>query len=282
MGVPWDTATTYRPGARLGPRAIRAASANLVFGAVWPWNIDPFTTLAVVDRGDVVSYEGNWDSMRTAVESAAHAVFTRNQRLLTLGGDHYVSLPLLRALHAVHGQVALVHFDAHSDTWADDHEHHGTMFRQAIDEGLIDPTTSVQIGLRTFNADDCGIEILTAPWVHDFGPDAVAQRVREVVGPKRCYLTIDIDCLDPAHAPGTGTPVVGGLTPMQVQRALYGMVGLDFAGMDVVEVSPPYDHAELTALAAATFALDWLCLLASTRAPNLHQGGSGRAAAPPR
>ncbi len=276
MGAPWDAATTYRPGARLGPRAIRTASANLVFGEVWPWNIDPFTSLAVVDRGDIVSPEGDWDAMRQALFDAARAVFADGRRLLTLGGDHYVSLPLLRAACEQFGPLALVHFDAHSDTWDDDHDHHGTMFRRALDEGLLDVEHSIQVGLRTFNRDDCGIEILTAPWVHDAGSGAVAERIRARVGDRRAYLTVDIDCLDPAFAPGTGTPVVGGLTTAQLQRILYGLVGVDFCAMDVVEVSPPYDHAEITALAAATLALDWLCLLASESEPDVYQGGSGR------
>lgn len=275
-GIPWDSSTTYRPGTRLGPRAIRTASANLCFGAVWPWNFDPFDTLAVVDRGDVVSYEGDWASLCVETETVAREVFASGAKLLSLGGDHAVSLPLLRAAFAQHGPLALVHFDAHSDTWDDDHEHHGTMFRTALAEGLIDADRSIQVGLRTYNRDDCGIEILTAPWVHAAGPHAVAERIRGRVGDAAAYLTVDIDCLDPAYAPGTGTPVVGGLTTAQMQQIFYGLVGVRFVAMDVVEVSPPYDHAELAALAAATLALDWLCALAADVAPDPYQGGSGR------
>lgn len=273
-GIPWDGSTTFRPGARLGPRAIRQASANLCFGRVWPWNIDPFDTLAVIDWGDVVFYEGNWSSMASELEAHAAAIVQAGKKMLTLGGDHYVSLPLLRAHHAVHGPLALVHFDAHSDTWDDDHEHHGTMFRTAIDEGLIDVERSVHIGLRTFNDDDCGMAILTAPWVHEHGAEAVSTFIRERVKDAPAYLTFDIDCLDPAYAPGTGTPVVGGLTTAQAQAIMFGLVGINFVAMDMVEVSPPYDHAEITALAAATLALDWLCLLASAEKPNPYSGGA--------
>jgi agmatinase len=280
-GVPFDAATTYRPGARLGPRAVRIASANLVFGSVWPWNLDPFDTLAVTDWGDVVSPEGRWEPMVEAVEAHVARVTAAGARMLTIGGDHYVSLPLLRAHHAHYGPLALVHFDAHSDTWVDDHPHHGTMFRQAVDEGLVDVEHSVQIGVRTHNADDCDFAILTAPWVHLNGPIATAAYVRERVGDARAYLSFDVDCLDPAYAPGTGTPVIGGLSTAQAQMILWGMVAIDFVGMDVMEVSPPYDHAEVTALAAATLALDWLCLLATRKEgggpPEFRQGGSGRA-----
>lgn len=282
MGVPWDSSTTYRPGARLGPRAIRQASANLVFGRVWPWNLDPFDSLAVVDSGDVVFFEGYREHMVERVEARAGHALGAGKRLLTLGGDHYVALPVLRAHARAHGRpLALVHFDAHSDAWDDDHEHHGTMFLQAVREGLVDPLRSVQIGVRTFNEHDWGFTIVTAPWVHEHGPAAVAEVVREVVGAGPAYLTFDVDCLDPAYAPGTGTPVVGGLSTYQAQAILYGLTGVEVVGMDIVEVSPPYDHAELTALAAATLALDWLCLLAwsargFTGPPPIYQGGSER------
>ncbi len=279
-GVPWDCTTTYRPGARLGPRAIRQASANLSFGKIWPWNLDPFDHLGVIDWGDVAFAEGYREAMSVKVEAHARAMLAAGKTMLTLGGDHYTSLPLLRAHAERHGKIALVHFDAHSDTWDDDYEHHGTMFLAALDEGLIDNERSVQIGVRAFNGEDQGMTILTAPWVHDHGAAAVARVVRERVGETPAYLTFDIDCLDPAFAPGTGTPVCGGLTTAQAQAVLFDLVGVPFVGMDVVEVSPPYDHAEITALAASTIALDFLCLLAASRtgagAPDPYQGGSGR------
>lgn len=285
-GVPFDLGTTYRPGARLGPRAIRAASANLVFGKVWPWNLDPFDHLAVVDWGDVVSDEGYPDRMIAAVEAHADAVLASGAMMLTLGGDHLGTLPLLRAHARRHGELAVVHFDAHSDSWRDERLNHGSMFFHAVQECIVDPARSIQVGVRTFNEEDHGYTILTAPWVREHGPDAVAAEIRRVVGGRPVYLSFDVDCLDPAYAPGTGTPVVGGLTPAEVQGVFYALAGGDevgFVGCDVMEVSPPYDVSELTALAASTIALDWLCLLASRRAglgrPETAQGGSGRVGA---
>jgi agmatinase len=278
-GVPWDCTTTYRPGARLGPRAIRQASANLCFGKVWPWNLDPFDHLGVIDWGDITFDEGYRDVMVSNVERHARSIVGAGRTMLTLGGDHYIALPLLRAHAERYGKLALVHFDAHSDTWDEDYEHHGTMFLTALDEGLIDNERSVQIGIRTFNAEDQGFRILTAPWVHEHGVDAVAEVVRARVGDAPAYLSFDIDCLDPVYAPGTGTPVCGGLSTYQAQAVLHRLVGVPFVGMDMVEVAPPYDHAEVTALAAATLALDWLCLLAATKLgagnPDCYQGGSG-------
>ncbi|MCZ7536575.1 MAG: agmatinase [Acidimicrobiia bacterium] len=285
-GIPYDLGTTNRPGARFGPRAIREASANLAFGRVWPWNLDPFETLSVIDWGDVVFDEGYPDRMVEAVEAHADRIIATGARMLTLGGDHFVTLPLLRAHARKHGPVALVHLDAHSDAWRDERHNHGSMFFHAVEEGLVDASRSVQIGLRTFNEEDHGYTILTAPWVHEHGPGAVAEEIRRVVGSHTTYLTIDIDCLDPAYAPGTGTPVVGGLTTSQVQRVVYALAGApepSFVGMDVVEVSPPYDAAGITSLAAATLALEWICLLAcrlqGLGAPNAAQGGSGRVSA---
>lgn len=281
-GVPFDLGTTYRAGSRLGPRAIRQASANLAFGRVWPWNLDPFDHLAVIDWGDVVYDEGSLVSMDAALEPHIREIAASGALPLTLGGDHYISLAILRALAEVHGPISLVHIDAHSDTWSDDRLNHGSVFHHALVQGLISVDTSIQVGVRTFNEDDCGIEILTAPWVHDHGADAVAERIIDRVSGGAAYLSIDIDCLDPAFAPGTGTPVIGGLSTAQVQRSLFGLAkgDLTWVGMDMVEVSPPYDHAELSSLAAATFCLDWLCLLAAQRtaagAPDRYQGGSGR------
>jgi len=165
------------------------------------------------------------------------------------------------------GPLCLVHFDAHSDTWREETLNHGSMFFHALAEGILDPEHSVQIGLRTHNDETHGFQIIEAPEVHRSGPTKVAERVREVVGERRAYLTFDIDCLDPSVAPGTGTPVVGGLDVHQAREILWGLEGVDFVGMDVVEVAPAYDVAEITSLAAATLALDYLCLRASGRAP---------------
>jgi agmatinase len=277
-GVPYDLGTTYRPGSRLGPRAIRQASANLAFGGVWPWNLDPFDTLAVTDWGDVVFDEGYPDRMVQNLARHAEHILEAGPRMLTLGGDHFISLALLRAHAAKHGPIAIVHFDAHTDTWIDERYNHGSVFYNAIVEGLIDVERSIQVGIRTHNSTDHGIEILTAPWVHDHGCEATAEAIARRAGEGPTYLTFDIDCLDPAFAPGTGTPVIGGLSTSQAQRILYSLAvaGVSFVGADFVEVSPPYDHAELASLAAATLALDWLCLEATIvngLSPTPYSGG---------
>jgi agmatinase len=189
--------------------------------------------------------------------------------MLSLGGDHFVTYPLLKAHVEKHGQpLSLIHFDAHCDTWADDDTdslNHGTMFYKAIREGLIDPARSVQIGIRTWNDDFMGMHVLGADWVHGHGPQATAQRVLDIVGSHAAYLTFDIDCLDPAYAPGTGTPVPGGLSSAQALAILRQFVPLNLIGLDVVEVAPAYDHAEITALSAAHIAAEMLCVLAAKR-----------------
>ena len=174
---------------------------------------------------------------------------------------------MLKAHHKVHGPLSLVHFDAHSDTWREDDERidHGTMFYHAARLGLVDPAKSVQIGLRTLNTETHDFNILDADWVHENGPKAVAKRVCEIVGDNKAYLTFDIDCLDPAFAPGTGTPVCGGLSTWQAQKIIRGLAAIDFVSMDLVEVAPAYDVGDVTSLAAASLLLDYFCLIASRR-----------------
>ena len=265
-GVPCDLTTTNRPGARFGPRGIRTASAQLAMGEHWPWGFDPFLRLAVVDGGDVVYQPGYVDSMLAATEAYAARVLEAGASMLTFGGEHLISLPLLRAHAARYGPLALVHFDAHSDTWTDEGEvGHGNMFYQALQEGLIDVEHSVHVGIRTHNAESHGFQLLDADWIQDQGATEVSRRICEVVGTARAYLTFDVDCLDPAFAPGTGTPVVGGLSTRLARQILRGLTAIDFVGMDVVEVAPAYDVAEITSLAAATLALDFLCLLAGDK-----------------
>ena len=265
-GIPCDLTTTNRPGARFGPRGIRAASVELAWGPHWPWGFDPFDRLAVVDGGDVTYEPGYVASMLESTEKFARAVLASGASMLSLGGEHLVSLPLLRAHAAYHGPLALVHFDAHSDTWSDEPElGHGNMFYHALGECLIDVAHSVQVGIRTHNDETYGFQVLDADWVQERGAEEVSRKICEVVGDKRAYLTFDIDCLDPAYAPGTGTPVVGGLSTGFARRVLRGLGGIGWVGMDVVEVSPPDDVAEITSLAAATLALDYLCLLALDR-----------------
>ena len=268
-GVPFDLATTNRPGARFGPAAIRAASANLAWiGGPFPWGFDPFERLAVVDYGDCFFDHGTQSTWIPAIRDHAAGIIAAGASVLTLGGDHFIAYPLLMAHRAKHGPLSLIHFDAHSDTWREDSERidHGTMFFHAAQKGLVDAKRSVQIGLRTHNDETHGFNILNGDWVQENGPKAVVERVHEIVGDNPAYLTFDIDCLDPAYAPGTGTPVCGGLTSWQAQRILRGFKGINLVGMDIVEVAPAYDVGEVTALAGATLAMEYICLQAERKA----------------
>ena len=269
-GVPYDNATTDRPGARFGPRAIRAASMGLAELKSFPWGFDPFTRLKMVDYGDCVVNHHLPDTVVPSIEAHARTVLEAGVTLVTLGGDHFITYPLLRAHAAKHGPVALLQFDSHCDTWPDNTPgatsfNHGSMFLRAGAEGLIDLKHSMQVGLRTHNDSAHGFEILTAPWLHRNGVDAAVSAIKKRVGSAPVYLSFDIDFLDPAFAPGTGTPVVGGPATWQALEILRGLAGLNFVGMDVVEVSPPYDHAEITALAAATLVHDFVCVLAQKK-----------------
>jgi agmatinase len=267
-GVTFDLATANRPGTRFGPRGIREASTNLAWeGGPWPWGFDPFKTLAVVDCGDCAFDNGYPDRIPAAIEKHADNILATGTAMVTMGGDHFITYPLLKAHHKVHGPLSLVHFDAHSDTWREDDERidHGTMFFHAARLGLVDPARSVQIGLRTLNNETHGFNILDADFVHENGPRAVAERVCDIVGDNKAYLTFDIDCLDPAFAPGTGTPVCGGLSTWQAQTIIRGLAAIDFVAMDLVEVAPAYDVGEVTSLAGASLLLDYFCLLASRR-----------------
>lgn len=266
-GIPYDIGTTNRSGARFGPPAIRAASRMLVDGDHPHWWVDP-AALPVADIGDFDIALGDIENSLALIQEQAAAF----SHLIALGGDHTISLPLLRARAAGQGgSLALVHFDAHVDTWPDNFGQlyaHGSVFFHAIEEGLIDPARTVQIGIRSPVQKDVydwtrdkGVTIVSAQDVHEYGPQAVAQRVTEVIGNTPTYLSFDIDCLDPAFAPGTGTPEIGGLASWQAQAILRRLDALTFTGMDVVEVAPAYDTAEITALAAATMVWDYLALV---------------------
>lgn len=269
LGVPFDLATTNRPGARFGPRALREQSAfvgEYPWG-VWPWEFDLRERFSVIDCGDVDFNVGYTPRMIEAVEQAAGRILDAGVSLLGLGGDHFVAYPLLRAHAARHGPLSLVHLDAHSDTWTSEDYNHGTMFYHAVKEGLIDPAHSIQIGLRTPNPDTHGLTILDARWLLEHGPRAAAERVRSVVAGRPAYLTFDIDFLDPAYAPGTGTPVIGGPTTHQARELLFALRGLNVVGGDQVEVAPAYDAlGQITALAGATLAVDILYLIGLARA----------------
>lgn len=269
-GIPLDTATTNRPGARFGPRSIRAASSIMAWERPYAMAFDPFDRLAVVDAGDCYFDFGEPETVPAAIEAHARAIIDQGPGLLSLGGDHFVAYPLLQAHASRHGRpLSLLHFDAHSDTWRDDKPRidHGTMFYHAVKEGLVEPSASVQVGLRTHNPDTLGFNILDAPWVHAHGIDAAVSEIREHLADRPVYLTFDIDCLDPSFAPGTGTPVCGGLTSHQAMSILRGLAGIDLVGMDIVEVAPQYDVAEITSLAAAHLAMEMLCLYAAKPSP---------------
>jgi agmatinase len=266
-GIPFDIGTTHRSGTRFGPSAIRQASRMLVDGDHPQRWIDP-AALPVADIGDFRIALGDIPASLKLIEEQASA----QRHLIALGGDHTVTLPLLRSVAKRRGgPVGLVHFDAHVDTWPDNFGQryaHGSVFFHAIEEHLIDPKRAVQIGIRSPVQKAVhdwtiakGVTIITAQDVHELGPRAIAERAVAIAGGGPAYLSLDIDVLDPAFAPGTGTPEIGGLASWQVQAMLRRLGGLDFVGMDVVEVSPPYDVAEVTALAAATFVWEYLALV---------------------
>ncbi|WP_062267093.1 agmatinase [Endozoicomonas arenosclerae] len=265
-GIPFDLATTGRSGSRFGPEAIRKASVNLAWeGKRWPWFFNLKDHLSVADCGDLVFECGNAQDMSDTLFKHADQLLAAGKKMLTFGGDHFVTLPLLRAHAKHHGPLALVHFDAHTDDYdLGGKFDHGTMFHHAQVEGLIDASASTQIGIRTtYDHKNTPFNVLDASYVNSGRVEEIVRKIHDTVGNRRVYLTFDIDCLDPAYAPGTGTPVCGGLTSDRALHLLRGLKGLDIVGMDVVEVAPAYDHADITALAGATIALEMLYLQAS-------------------
>lgn len=265
LGAPFDLATTHRPGARLGPRAIRTASASLAWCQPYAWPSDPLDQLAVVDYGDLDFDPGRPDQIPERLYMQYRPLVDAGVTPLTLGGDHFVSFPALRALSERHRPLSLIHFDAHSDTWEDEEGRidHVTMFWHAARLGYVDPARSIQLGMRTFNAQQHGFEVVDARELHRIGIDRAVQRIRQRVGESACYVTFDVDFLDPACAPGTGTPVVGGFNTHHALELIRGLAGLRVIGADVVEVAPAYDHADITALAAASVAQECLAVIAA-------------------
>jgi len=265
VGVPFDLATTNRPGTRLGPRAIRAASASLAWAPPYAWQVDPCAALNIIDWGDVWFDSGEPHKAPALIEAEFQRFADAGVAVLALGGDHFVSYPILRALQGRHGPLALIHFDAHSDTWADSDGRidHGTMFFHAARQGIVDVSRSIQLGMRTRNPETHGFEVRDASWLHAEGINAAVAAIRQRVGSAPCYVSFDIDFLDPAFAPGTGTPVVAGFSTLQALQLVRGLAGLNIVGMDVVEVSPPYDVSEITALAAASIAQELLAAFAA-------------------
>ena len=266
-GIPFDTATTNRPGTRFGPRGIRQASTQVSWAQLDDWGFDVFNKLNVIDYGDCPFDHGRPETVPAAITEHISKLLQGDVAVLSLGGDHFVTYPILKAYAEVHGPLSLIHFDAHSDTWEDEDGRidHGTMFYHAAKEGLVVPSESIQVGLRTYNKDTFDFNIIKGPQVHEMGVAAVVSRIREVVGDRPCYLTFDIDCLDPSYAPGTGTPVIGGLSTHQAQQILRGLKGINLVGMDLVEVAPDYDVGEITSLAGATLTLEMLYLHAAAK-----------------
>lgn len=269
-GIPFDGAVTNRPGARFGPSAIRRASLMLCDGIHPFFGVSPLQHLG--DALDLrIPNASPLKEVRSAIQDQASRLMAAHHCVF-LGGDHSVTLPLLRAAHQRHGPLALIHFDAHCDTWQDhfgEPSGHGTWTWEAIDEGLVSAAHTVQIGLRSsgqraareFVADKGGL-IFDARSLRGRDGDrlgAMIDQIRARLGDRPCYLTLDIDCLDPAFAPGTGTPEPGGLTSSQVMTFLEELAGLNMVGMDCVEVAPAYDHAELSSQAAAAFVWTYLC-----------------------
>ena len=276
LGVPFDGGASYRPGARMGPREIRAQS-SLIRPYSFFQKVAPFERLAVVDAGDVDAPMIGIEQCYAAVESSIASVAAAGAIPLVAGGDHSITLPILRALAAKHGPLGLVQVDAHIDTWDEyfgGKYFHGTPFRRAIEEKLIDPRRYVQVGIRgpIYDEDDFafqnehGVTLVDIERFHAEGVERTAELVRRTVGAGPCYLTFDIDAVDPAFAPGTGTPEVGGLTSHEAQRLVRGFAGLDLVGADVVEVSPPFDGpGQITALLAANLLFEILCVIARNR-----------------
>ncbi|WP_411975179.1 agmatinase [Sulfitobacter faviae] len=263
-GVPFDQAVTNRPGTRLGPRAIREASALQAPDAPYGWDFDVLSEFAIADYGDLAFDYGHVSQFPAALTAHIKTILDAGAASVVLGGDHYISFPILKAYAEKYGPISLLQFDAHTDTWQDDDMDridHGTMFYKAVKSGIVDPSTSVQVGIRTTNEDTMGVNIIDAREVHKKGPQATVAKIKQILGDRPCYLTFDIDALDPAFAPGTGTPVWGGLTSAQASIMLRDLAGINIMGGDVVEVSPPFDTTGATAVAGAHVATEILSLL---------------------
>ena len=273
VGVPFDSGTSYRSGARFGPRSIRQSSL-LLWGYNAVMEIEPLRYLSVIDYGDLEVIPVDIRASIESISRQANAILEQNVTMISMGGDHSISLPLLRAHSKKFGRIAVIHFDSHPDTWQEEFPDqpysHGTPFRRALEENLIDPTAYMQVGLRgpTSSSKDLeearslGAKTLTIGKVFDMGIPAVIRSIQQVIGEKPVYISFDIDCVDPAYAPGTGTPEVGGLTSFQALQLIRGLQGLNIVGVDMVEVCPAYDHGEITSILAANLIFEFLSLLA--------------------
>lgn len=276
LGIPFDAGTSYRPGARFGPQSIRLASRHLRTQYHPSYDTEPFVEQQVADAGDISCNPFNIEEAVGQIQMAATEMLGKVDSIISLGGDHTIALPLLRAVNHFHGPVALVHFDAHLDTW-DTYfgapYTHGTPFRRAAEEKLFLDHASMHVGIRgplysrddLDNDEELGFKVVHCDEFQKEGLDHVASRIKERVGDNPMYLSIDIDVLDPAHAPGTGTPEIAGISSRELLGVLREFDGLNIISADVVEVSPAYDHAELTSLAAATIVYEIINLLARSR-----------------
>lgn len=274
LGVPFDGGTSFRPGARFGPAAIREASRLLRPGYHVELDVEPVNVLQVVDAGDVACTPYDIQRAVREIEEQAFPLLAKDKKLISIGGDHTIALPLLRAVNRVHGPIALLHFDAHLDTWDtyfDQPVTHGTMLRRAFEEGLLVEDRSMHVGIRgpVYDRDDFlrdhefGFQIIRCSDLDHIGVPAAIERVKDRIGDTPLYLSVDIDVLDPSYAPGTGTPEMGGLHSRELLALLRGLDGLNIVAADVVEVAPAYDHADITSLAAATVVFDMLALIAN-------------------
>jgi len=275
VGIPFDAGTSYRPGARFGPAHIRAASRLLR-----PYNpaqdAEPFALAQVVDAGDIAVNPFNIEQALTQIEAGATELSSAGMKLVTLGGDHTIALPLLRSLHKIHGPISVIHFDAHLDTWdtyfgAD--FTHGTPFRRASEEGLLDREGCLHIGIRgplyatsdLSDDADLGFKIIHTTEIDEIGVPGIIERMLARVGDRPVYVSIDIDVLDPAFAPGTGTPEAGGFTSRELLRIIRALDQVNLIGADIVEVAPAYDHAQITAIAASHVAYELITTLARAK-----------------
>ncbi|MEM7195471.1 MAG: agmatinase [Pseudomonadota bacterium] len=274
LGIPFDSGTSYRPGARFGPQGIRQASRHLRTNFHPAYDTEPFRQLQVADAGDVSCNPYNIEEAITSIEEAAIELFKAAPSIVSLGGDHTIAVPLLRAVnHHTGGPVALVHFDAHLDTWDTYFGApftHGTPFRRAAEEGLFLDSASMHVGIRgplysrddLSNDEELGFKVVHCDELQTHGVDHVVRRIKDRVGDHPLYLSIDIDVLDPAHAPGTGTPEIAGISSREMVNIIRGLQGMNLVAADIVEVAPAYDHAEITSLAAATIAFEMVNLMA--------------------
>ena len=276
VGIPFDSGVSYRPGARFGPAHIRASS-KLLRTYHPPLDVEPFAAQQVADAGDIAVNPFDIADAITAIERASDELRSGGSKLVTLGGDHTIALPLLRSLHREHGPIAVLHFDAHLDTWDTYFGApftHGTPFRRTSEEGLLDPEHCLHVGIRgplyapTDLSDDkvLGFQVLSCDDFQLQGLATMIERMRARVGEAPVYVSVDIDVLDPAHAPGPGTPEAGGLTSRELLHCLRNLKGVNIVGADIVEVAPAYDHAEITGIAAAHVGYELLSVLAANRA----------------